>query len=82
MKLLLLTLPLLVLAGCAAAPATTHLADAGTQKCIPRESPIGTNMPSRRCAPVSDEERARAQADAEAMRDDYNRRATQQSLRP
>ena len=82
MKLLLLTLPLLVLAACAAAPTTTHLADAGTPKCIPRESPIGTNMPSRKCAPVIEEERARAQADAEAMRDDCNRRATQQTLRP
>ena len=82
MKLhLTLTLALCALAGCATETASTVVV-AGTQKCMPRDAPIGTHMPSRKCEPVSDEERAQAQADAQAMRDDYNRRNTVQTLKP
>jgi uncharacterized lipoprotein YajG len=80
MKTLLMTLAALMLAACAAPPTT--VAVAGVQKCMPRDAPVGTHMPSRKCEPVSDEDRARAQAEAQEMRDAANRATQSRALQP
>jgi hypothetical protein len=79
-KVLGATFVFCLLAACADQPVV--VATAGEQKCIPRDAPTGTHMPSRKCTPTSDEERAKAQAHAEEMRDAYNRANTARSLPP
>jgi hypothetical protein len=49
---------------------------------MPRDAPIGTHMPSRKCAPVTEEDRARAQAEAQEMREDANRATQSRILKP
>jgi uncharacterized lipoprotein YajG len=80
MKTLLLALTAALLSACAAPPTT--VAEAGVQKCMPRDAPIGTHMPSRKCAPVTEEDRARAQAEAQEMREDANRATQSRILKP
>lgn len=56
---------------------------AGESKCFPRDAPIGSNMPSRKCeAPATDEQRAKAQDEARALRDEVNRNDVSRSLKP